>query len=222
MRRYLGKELPSFSAEEAKYVKGSIDFIGLNHYSTFYAKDCIHSSCILGEDRAIRGFVNLSVERDGFPIGQPTGMSVFFIVPRGMEEVIDYLKERYHNLPMFVGENGYCPPQQQDEQVNDQLHDVKRIEFHKAYLASLARAIRKGADVRGYFAWSLMDNYEWVAGYKIKFGLFYIDRQTLKRIPKLSAKWYKNFPTNTSSHKSKQMRNKNEMISLLEAKRAEM
>ena len=71
MRRYLGNELPSFSVEKAKMVKGSLDFIGLNHYTTFYVKDCLHSSCIEGNDRAISGFVQMSSDRDGVPIGEP-------------------------------------------------------------------------------------------------------------------------------------------------------
>uniref|UniRef100_A0A5B7AKE1 Putative beta-glucosidase 18 isoform X1 n=1 Tax=Davidia involucrata TaxID=16924 RepID=A0A5B7AKE1_DAVIN len=213
MRRYHGSELPRFSPEEAKYIKGSIDFIGINHYSTQYAKDCIHSSCIQGGDRAISGFAYLAM----------TGMPTFFVVPRGMEEIIEYVKKRYHNMPMFVTENGYSPPKQEAEQVQDQLHDVKRIEFHKAYLASLARAIRNGADVRGYFAWTLMDNYEWVEGYSLKFGFYYIDRQTLKRIPKLSARWFQNFLTNSShSNEAGSFKGQNVIFSGLEDKKAEM
>ncbi|XP_057506573.1 probable inactive beta-glucosidase 14 [Actinidia eriantha] len=101
-----------------------------------------------------------------------------------MEEIIDYLKKRYQNKPMFVLENGYAPPAQPNVQVKDLLHDVKRIDFHKAYLSSLARAIRDGADVRGYFIWTLMDDFEWIHGYDTTFGLYYVDPQTLKRIPK--------------------------------------
>lgn len=69
MRHYHGNELPSFSPEEKDIIKGSIDFIGLNHYSTFYVKDCIYSSCALGGDRPIRGFSNTTGYRDGVPIG---------------------------------------------------------------------------------------------------------------------------------------------------------
>ncbi|KAK9268749.1 hypothetical protein L1049_000510 [Liquidambar formosana] len=204
MLHYHGNELPRFTPEEAKYINGSIDFIGINHYSTLYAKDCIHSACILGGDRPIRGFVYTTGERDGVPIGEPTGMPRFFIVPRGLEKIMNYVKERYNNQPIYVTENGYSPPVQQNERVEDLLQDVKRIEFHKAYLAALVRAIRNGADVRGYFIWSLMDNFEWVDGYSTRFGLHYVDRQTLKRIPKLSARWYANFLTN-SSHDDAEM-----------------
>lgn len=58
---------------------------------------------------------------------------------------------------------------------------------------------RNGADVRGYFVWSLMDSYEWLVGYNLRYGLYYVDRQTFKRIPKLSARWYKSFLTNNSN-----------------------
>ncbi|KAG5546298.1 hypothetical protein RHGRI_018463 [Rhododendron griersonianum] len=221
MLHYHGKELRSFSPEEKEYIKGSIDFIGLNHYSTSYAKDCIYSSCPLGADRPIRGFVNTTEYQDGVPIGDPTRVSTFFVVPRGMEEIVNYLKDRYHNKPMYVLENGYSPPNQ------EVLNDVKRIEFHKAYLASLARSIRNGANVRGYFIWTLMDDYEWVAGYGLTFGLYYIDRQTLKRSPKQSALWYRSFLTNTSScQKEEVMRssfgNKTVIASRVQAKAAAM
>ncbi|XP_058218328.1 probable inactive beta-glucosidase 14 isoform X2 [Rhododendron vialii] len=172
MRHYHGNELPSFSLEEKDIIKDSIDFIGLNHYSTFYVKDCIYSSCAIGGDRPIRGFSNTTGYRDGVPIGDRTGMASFFVVPRGMEEIVNYVKDRYHNKPMYVLENGYSPPRNQEVQEQEVLNDVKRIEFHKAYLASLARSIRNGANVRGYFLWTLMDDYEWVAGYGLTFGLY--------------------------------------------------
>lgn len=76
MRHYHGNELPRFTPEEKTYVKDSIDFIGLNHYSTLYAMDCIHSTCISGGDHVISGFVYTTGERDGVPIGEPVRMIV--------------------------------------------------------------------------------------------------------------------------------------------------
>ncbi|KAF5728021.1 hypothetical protein HS088_TW21G00163 [Tripterygium wilfordii] len=212
MCHYLGSSLPSFSLEEVEYVKGSIDFIGINHYETLYIKDCIYSACPSGYDHPIRGFIYTTGERDGVPIGERTAIPSFFIVPRGMEKIVDYIKERYNNSPMFVTENGYAPPKQQDEQLQDLLLDVKRISYHKAYLAALARVIRNGADVRGYFLWCLMDNLEWKNGYTMRFGLYYVDRQTLQRMPKLSAKWYSDFLTNGTSQHVSSFKNKNFLL----------
>lgn len=83
MRRIHGSELPRFSSEESLLLSKSVDFIGINHYGTLYAKDCIHSSCICndnscspGSDRAVRGYVFTVGERDGVPIGQPVLHSI--------------------------------------------------------------------------------------------------------------------------------------------------
>ncbi|KAK3199106.1 hypothetical protein Dsin_022521 [Dipteronia sinensis] len=206
MRQCLGNNLPSFTEEETECIKGSIDFIGVNHYGTLYAKDCLHSACsctefpcISGGGRAIQGFTYTTGERNGVPIGKPTGNSRFFVVPKGLEKLIDYIKEKYNNIPMYVTENGYSSPRQKNEKLSYIIHDVKRINYHKNYLTALARSIRKGADVRGYFVWSLMDNLEWIDGFSVRYGLYFVDRQTLERIPKLSASWYKNFLNNVTS-----------------------
>ncbi|KAL4555011.1 hypothetical protein LXL04_037621 [Taraxacum kok-saghyz] len=198
MRDYHGSELPKFSLEEKNFMKNSIDFIGINHYSAIYTKDCTNSTCLDTANRLIKAFVEITGERDGVLIGEPTSMPRFFVVSRGMEEIVDYVKNRYNNRPMFITENGYSSPKVHDVEVEEIVNDVKRIEFHQSYLASLAKSIRNGADVRGYFVWALMDNYEWTYGYNVRFGLHYVDRNTFDRIPKLSARWYQDFLKNNS------------------------
>ncbi|XP_024959605.1 beta-glucosidase 18-like [Cynara cardunculus var. scolymus] len=195
MHEYLGSELPNFSLDEKRFMKNSIDFIGINHYSTKYAKDCTNSSCSPTANHAIQGFLELVGERDGVPIGEPTAIEGLSVVPSGMGKIVDYIKIQYNNKPMFITENGYSSPDVHEERVGVLLNDIKRVEYHTAYLASLAKSIRGGADVRGYFVWSLLDNYEWLYGYFVRFGLHYVDRQTLTRVPKLSAKWYRNLLT---------------------------
>ncbi|XP_024971995.1 beta-glucosidase 18-like [Cynara cardunculus var. scolymus] len=198
MREYLGTKLPSFSIEEKNFLKNSTDFIGINHYTTIYTKDCTNSGCSPTANRAIKGFLEMVEERDGVPIGEPTKVKGFSVVPRGMGEIVNYIKIRYNNTPMFITENGYSTPDVDAKGIKELVNDVKRVKFHTAYLASLAESIIGGADVRGYFIWSLMDNFEWLQGYDVKFGLYYIDRRTLTRLPKLSAKWYENFLKNKS------------------------
>ncbi|CAN4102865.1 unnamed protein product [Withania somnifera] len=210
MRHYHGRKLPRFSSEEKLLIKNNTDFIGLNHYTTLFVKDCLHSNCTCvhdnnhnptcthGENRAILGFLlTAGKNKDGVFIGDAMGLPGLYVVPQGMEDIVDYIKKRYNNIPIFVTENGYGSNENQQEGY-DLDKDKNRIKFHKAYLASLARSIRKGADVRGYFIWSLMDNFEWTFGYTIKFGLYHVDPLTLERSPKLSAHWYQDFLTNSS------------------------
>ncbi|KAI9093187.1 hypothetical protein K1719_027201 [Acacia pycnantha] len=182
MRNIVGSQLPRFSSNEKSLIKGSLDFIGLNHYTTFYVKDCFSSACSLGGDHAIGGFLETTGFRDGIPIGASTGIPGFFVVPRGMEKTVDYIKTRYHNMPLFITKNGYSAPPKQDAASHDFLQDFDRVKFHNAYLAALLRAIGKGADVRGYFMWSLMDNFEWIHGYGTGFGTFQISEEYRRKL----------------------------------------
>uniref|UniRef100_A0A251RZN0 Putative glycoside hydrolase family 1 n=1 Tax=Helianthus annuus TaxID=4232 RepID=A0A251RZN0_HELAN len=121
-----------------------------------------------------------------------TEVDWIYVYPQGMEKMVTYLKNRYNNTPMFITENG-C------SSINSFLNDDKRAEYMKCYLDSLVSAIRKGADVRGYIVWSLLDNFEWSSGYTTRFGLYHVDYTTLKRTPKSSAQWYKQFILNFTS-----------------------
>ncbi|EPS72713.1 hypothetical protein M569_02044, partial [Genlisea aurea] len=193
MKRILGDQMPTFSSEEKILLEDSIDFIGVNHYSTLFAKDCIRSNCSETSNRPIRGFVETSGENsNGVLIGERTGMLNFFVVPSGMEHFLNYVADRYRNKPIIVTENGVYSYYATNKQ-HDPANDVKRVRYHQSYLAHVARAMRNGADVRGYMVWSLMDNFEWDLGYRIKFGLYRVESGTLNRIPKLAALWYRDF-----------------------------
>ncbi|KAI4342606.1 hypothetical protein MLD38_027213 [Melastoma candidum] len=193
MRQVLGERLPIFTPEEKIKLAAKLDFIGINHYTVNYAMDCMFSPCpspySFGE-----AAVYFTGEKDGVYIGDPTAMSTFFVVPRGIKEMVMYTKKRYNNMPMFITENGYAQATASKEVL---LNDTKRIEYQQSYLQSLSDAIREGADVRGYFVWSLLDNFEWLHGYLVRFGLYYVDFNTLERTPKLSALWYKDFLSGT-------------------------
>ncbi|XP_047062186.1 probable inactive beta-glucosidase 14 [Lolium rigidum] len=193
MRRILGSNLPQFTLKQRKKLHVTkLDFIGLNHYSTWYVKDCIFSPCELDPLDGDARVVSLA-ERDGVLIGKETGMPYIYDVPRGMEEVVVYYKQRYNNTATYITENGYPQASDIDMSANDFTSDKGRINFISGYLKFLASAIRKGVDVRGYFVWSLLDNFEWTSGYTARFGLYHVDFKTQKRTPKLSAEWYRNF-----------------------------
>ncbi|CAM0903818.1 unnamed protein product [Alopecurus aequalis] len=122
-----------------------------------------------------------------------TGVPFIYDVPHGMEAVVMYYKQRYNNTATYITENGYAQASNIGMTANDFTSDTRRIDYISGYLNFLVSAIRKGADVRGYFVWSLIDNFEWTHGYTARFGLYHVDFKTQKRTPKLSAEWYRKF-----------------------------
>ncbi|KAK9268291.1 hypothetical protein L1049_010734 [Liquidambar formosana] len=204
MKKILGPTLPEFSSTDLKKLKNGLDFIGINHYTSFYIKDCVFSVCEPGPGVTMtEGFTLRTPQKDGVPIGESTVMDWIHVYPQGMEKMLTYLKERYNNIAMFITENGYGSENNPNSTIEEFLYDVKRVDYMAGYLDALSTAVRKGADVRGYFAWSLLDNFEWNFGYTIRFGLHHVDFGTMKRTPKLSATWYKQFIAKHKIVKSK-------------------
>jgi beta-glucosidase len=112
--------------------------------------------------------------------------------PEALYHAVTRLQRNYYKLPpLVVTENGIAL---HDERAADgEVHDLRRIEFFSNALRGLKRAMNEGADVRGYFAWSLLDNFEWAEGIKPRFGLVHVDFNTLERTPKKSWHWWKEF-----------------------------
>jgi beta-glucosidase len=110
------------------------------------------------------------------------------IYPDGMIEVLRKVAA-YAKLPIYITENGaaFDDALSPEDQVDDQL----RIDYLRAYIAAAHRAIAEGIDLRGYYVWSLLDNFEWAQGYSKRFGLIYTDYPTQRRIWKRSAHWYR-------------------------------
>lgn len=187
MQNIVGNRLPKFTTEEIKMVKGSVDYVGINHYTTFYAYDHLSKPKALAyrQDQNC-GFANY---RKGVPIGPRAHSYWLYIVPWGLYKAVNYVKEYYGNPTILLTENGmdYAG----NISLSDSLHDTKRIDYYRSYLAELRKAVDEGANVIGYFAWSLLDNFEWRMGYTSRFGIVYVDYTTLKRYPKMSAYWFK-------------------------------
>jgi beta-glucosidase len=103
--------------------------------------------------------------------------------------VLLWVREHYGDMPLYITENGaafYDPPRPVDGRIDDPL----RVHYYREHLRAAHAAIREGVDLRGYFAWSLLDNFEWSLGYAKRFGLVHVDYETLKRTPKTSARFY--------------------------------
>ena len=194
MHELLSSNLPKFTSEEKILLqKNKADFIGVNHYTTIYVKDCISSPCDLKAYEAYEAnaLVLATGERDGVAIGKPTAFDGYYDVPEGMERIVKYVNQRYENTPIYVTENGYS--QYSNNTMDELINDVERVNYLHGYLTCLSSAVRKGADVRGYFVWSIIDNFEWTFGFTVRFGLYHVDYETQKRTPKMSAKWYRDF-----------------------------
>jgi beta-glucosidase len=109
-------------------------------------------------------------------------------VPESISNVLTRVAAEFTTLPLYVTENGasfndYLDP-------NGEVVDTERIDYLDGYLAACADALANGVDLRGYYAWSFLDNFEWAEGYSKRFGLVFVDYRTQERIPKRSAQWY--------------------------------
>jgi beta-glucosidase len=122
--------------------------------------------------------------------GDITGMG-WPVEPQGMAELLARVENDYHPGPIYVTENGSC--YEDTVEADGSVHDTGRRHYLMRHLGALRQAAADGVPVKGYFAWSLVDNFEWAEGYRKRFGLVHIDYATQQRRLKDSAKWYQAF-----------------------------
>jgi beta-glucosidase len=166
---------------DLEIISAPIDVLGVNYYSAHRYS---------GTDENGR-----TVDDDGLPVsvtvphGVPVTAMGWEIVPRGFTELLVRLSEDYPGLPLVITENGAAF----DDEADDAgfVSDSDRTAYLEDHLNAVVAAIARGADVRGYFAWSLMDNFEWSYGYEKRFGIVRVDYDTQVRTPKQSALWYR-------------------------------
>ncbi|KAK4493530.1 hypothetical protein RD792_018109 [Penstemon davidsonii] len=204
MRKSVKERLPTFSPEETRLVKGSYDFLGLNYYTTWYATN---TPRIPGEKPTYLSDQELTTqtERDGVSIGDPTGATWLFIVPRGLYNLLVYVKETYKADLIYITENGMADVNDTSLTISKARVDPLRARYYKEHLWYLRKAIvlfvllcsEGGVNVKAYFLWAFADNFEWAEGYTSRFGIFYVDYKDGRytRVPKTSAIWWKNFFT---------------------------
>lgn len=174
MRDRLGDLLPAFTTDESRQLKGSMDYLALNYYTS---DNVAHAP---GKGR-------FDLERvlcPGFPV---TEMD-WPIVPDGFRLLLRWLAKRYPGLPIVITENGAAMPDEPDN--TGFVNDVDRIDYLRTHIGAVQQAAREGVPMAGYLVWSLLDNLEWAAGFAKRFGLIHCDRRTLKRTIKQSGLWY--------------------------------
>lgn len=189
------ERLQRFSEEESIKLRGSYDFLGLNYYTARYAVASVlrivHPTYITDQH-----CIQETNGPDGKPIGEPTACDWLYICPKGIHKLLCYIKQRYNDPPIVITENGVADANNYDYTVSEARNDELRIKYHREHLKEVRLAmIVNRVNVKGYFIWSLVDNFEWSSGYKVRFGLVYVNFKDryLSRFPKNSALWYMNF-----------------------------
>lgn len=169
-------QMPEVRAGDMDVIAQPLDFLGVNYYSS----QVVEADPNTGALWPVRQVATQARVTDmGWPV-----------VPRGLTDLLLRLTRDYGPLALMITENGAAYP---DVPEQGQVRDQERIRYLQEHIEAVASAMKQGADVRGYYVWSLMDNFEWAFGYSKRFGLMYVNYQTQERIPKQSAQWYREF-----------------------------
>jgi beta-glucosidase len=164
---YLGADAPRIGSGDARIIAEPLDFLGVNFYSPMTSS-------------AARRWVPA---RAGAPV---TGMG-WEVSPGDLTGLLLRLNRDYRLPPLYIAENGAA---YDDHVINGEVHDEARRAYLESHLRAVADAIGQGVDLRGYFVWSLLDNFEWSHGLSKRFGIVHVDYATQERRPKRSALWY--------------------------------
>ncbi len=175
MPEIFGAAWPQFPEGDFQLIREPIDFLGINYYTRSVTR----------HDPAAPP-VRASGVRQSGGVYTETGWEVY---PAGLTETLLWVRERAGDLPLYVTENGAAFPDP-EHVANGRVDDPLRIAYYRAHLGAVLEALRLGVKLRGYFAWSLLDNYEWSHGYSKRFGLVHVDFATQRRTPKASARFY--------------------------------
>lgn len=176
--------LPEFTREEINFIKGTSDFFGINHYTTWHVtKNSYNNS----GNFPIPSFNHdMGVVESIDPDLRTSGVGWLVFYPKGLYNLLMWIKKEYNNPNIIITESGVAS--------NQGVDDDERVDYLNLYLEQTLNAIEDGANVKGYIVWSLMDSYEWKTGYLAKFGLYHVDFNDpkRKRTAKRSAEVYAN------------------------------
>jgi beta-glucosidase len=175
LKEIFGEAWPDWLQEDCELMRQPIDFLGINYYTRNVTRS---------EPDALP--LKAARVRQKKATYTETSWEVF---PQGLSDVLVWVKNRYGNPPVYITENGaafYDPP----TAAGDELADPLRVDYLRRHLRAVSDAIQAGCDLRGYFAWSFLDNLEWSLGFSKRFGLVHVDFDSQRRVPKASARFY--------------------------------
>ncbi|KAF2319488.1 hypothetical protein GH714_016329 [Hevea brasiliensis] len=191
----VGDRLPKFTDEETRLLRKSYDFLGLQYYTSYYAKPNAPFDPNHVRYKTDSRIIETAFDYDGKPIGPHAYSPWFYIFPKGIRHLLNYTKDTYDNPVIFITENGvdrYNNESLTPEQVKE---DKFRIDYYREHMWHALGSLKEyNVNLKGYFAWSYLDNFEWNIGYTSRFGLYYVDyNNNLTRSQKNSAKWFTDF-----------------------------
>ncbi|HET6680228.1 MAG TPA: GH1 family beta-glucosidase [Gemmatimonadaceae bacterium] len=175
LREIFGDAWPEWPDTDMTLIRQPIDFLGVNYYTRSVSRDDPHALPVRAS----------GVRQPRHPVTE-TGWEVY---APALTRMLEWVTERYGPVPLYITENGaafYDPPSPIDDRVDDPL----RVAYIRQHLRAAHEAVAVGVDLRGYFAWSLLDNFEWSLGYAKRFGIVHVDYATQRRTPKASARFY--------------------------------
>ncbi|HEY0671301.1 MAG TPA: GH1 family beta-glucosidase [Longimicrobiales bacterium] len=175
LRDIYGTAWPEHSDSDLALIRQPIDFVGINYYKRGVVRD--DPAAVPARDGYVRQSQNPHTDLD------------WEVYPPGLTRILQWVQQRYGDIPLYVTENGAAfadPP----KAVNSAVHDPLRVDYLRDHLLAALDAIRSGVNLRGYYVWSLLDNFEWAEGYTKRFGIIHVDFETLARTLKSSAHFY--------------------------------
>jgi beta-glucosidase len=172
MLEHYAASLPAIEEGDLETIAAPLDFLGVNYYT----RSLVRADPAGGDPLTL---VPDDAERTAM------GWEVY---PDGLRELLVRLRDEYELPPLYVTENGAAFA---DARSNGTVQDPQRISYIDRHVQAIRRAIDDGVPVQGYFLWSLLDNFEWTHGYSQRFGIVYVDYETLERVPKASYFWYR-------------------------------
>lgn len=166
--------VPDIQGDDMAFIQRPMDFLGVNYYT---------------RDLVGRGQDALGLRFERNPKAEYTTMN-WEVYPQGLEDMLVRLHADYSIPQLYVTENGAAFD---DVLTPNGVHDARRRAYLEAHFQAAYNALQRGVPLRGYFVWSLLDNFEWAEGYTKRFGIVYVDYKTQKRTLKDSALWYRDF-----------------------------